>query len=100
MGNICQSIPSDPADVHSSSIDQDLKKEKEKMHKEQRFILLLLGPGESGKSTVLKQMKILGESGADGGGFTAKDRDYYKPVIRSQIIQNSQILVEGAASLC
>jgi len=99
MGNICQATPSDPADVKSSSIDQDLKKEKEKMHKEQRFILLLLGPGESGKSTILKQMKILAESGVDGGGFTEKDRNFYKPVIRSQIIQNSQILVEGATAL-
>jgi len=69
------------------------------MKKNTHFVLLLLGPGESGKSTVLKQMKIITEPGLDGGGFTDKDRENYKPIVRSLLLQNAQILVDGATAL-
>jgi len=43
-------------DLSLKSLDKDLKKQ---------IKILLLGPGESGKSTIFKQMKII----QDEGGF-------------------------------
>lgn len=41
----------------SKQIDVDLRKQMEESKKQVK--MLLLGPGESGKSTVFKQMKII-----------------------------------------
>lgn len=41
-----------------------------------------LGAGESGKSTIVKQMKIIHES-----GFTSEDFKQYRPVVYSNTIQ-------------
>ena len=43
------------------------------------------GAGESGKSTIVKQMKIIHES-----GFTSEDFKQYRPVVYSNTIQVSQ----------
>lgn len=40
--------------------------------------MLLLGAGESGKSTILKQMKLINH-----GSYTAEERDSYK--VRSPV---------------
>ena len=47
--------------------------------------MLLSGAGESGKSTIVKQMKIIHES-----GFTSEDFKQYRPVVYSNTIQVSQ----------
>ena len=47
--------------------------------------LSILGAGESGKSTIVKQMKIIHES-----GFTSEDFKQYRPVVYSNTIQVSQ----------
>ena len=44
--------------------------------------LLLLGAGESGKSTIVKQMKIIHET-----GYSDEERKQYKPVVYSNTIQ-------------
>jgi len=66
-------------------INEELKKAKQQMRKTHK--LLLLGTGESGKTTFVKQMKIL-----YGGGFTEEE----KAVYRVDIINN---LVEGMTTL-
>jgi len=45
--------------------------------------MLLLGAGESGKSTVLKQMKLIHH-----GGYNDSERDSYKEIIFSNTIQS------------
>lgn len=52
--------------------------------------LLLLGAGESGKSTIMKQVKILYL-----GGFNAEERKMFKQAIERNVIQNMQGLIEG-----
>ncbi|XP_055356165.1 guanine nucleotide-binding protein G(o) subunit alpha [Paramacrobiotus metropolitanus] len=56
--------------------------------------LLLLGAGESGKSTIVKQMKIIHES-----GFTAEDYRQYKPVVYSNTIQSMAAILRAMATL-
>lgn len=52
--------------------------------------VLLLGTGESGKSTILKQMKILYDE-----GFNAIDKETYKVVLRRNVVESMQTLLEG-----
>merc|ERR1712137_432420 len=56
--------------------------------------LLLLGPGESGKSTIFKQMKILG-----AGGYSPEDLKSFKPVIASNCITQIQVLISALQQL-
>jgi len=52
--------------------------------------LLLLGAGESGKSTIFKQMKIL-----YGVGFSEEERDNYKRFVYSNIIEAMKAICEA-----
>lgn len=48
--------------------------------------MLLLGAGESGKSTILKQMKLINE-----GSYTDKEREAYKEIIYSNTVQSMHV---------
>ena len=50
--------------------------------------ILLLGTGESGKSTVVKQMKIIHMN-----GFTEKEIDNFTLTVRGNLIDSMMILV-------
>jgi len=56
--------------------------------------LLLLGAGESGKSTVAKQMKIIHLN-----GFTDEERKDFKSIIWSNVVGSIRVLVEAAQNL-
>lgn len=56
--------------------------------------LLLLGAGESGKSTVLKQMRLI-----HGSGFTEAEKVQYSKVIWSDAVQSMRILIQSAHAL-
>jgi hypothetical protein len=56
--------------------------------------VLLLGSGESGKSTVLKQMRLL-----HGDGFTSFERKQYTIVIWCDTVQSMRILIQQAKAL-
>lgn len=53
-----------------------------------------LGAGESGKSTILKQMKILHQ-----GGYSEAERESYREIIWSNTIQSMQVLVRGMKTI-
>jgi G-protein alpha subunit len=55
----------------------------------------LIGPGESGKSTVFKQMKILQQE----GGFLEDELLAFAPIIVSNTISQMRVLVQNAARL-
>jgi len=57
--------------------------------------LLLLGPGESGKSTIFKQMKILQIE----GGFTKDEMNTYRFVVYSNCISQMKVLVNAVEKL-
>jgi len=78
------------AAANSKKLEQinrnDFKKEQ------QRVKLLLLGAGESGKSTIFKQLKILYSVEK---GYTPKEREQAKPYIYSNVFTNMRTVLEN-----
>ncbi|SCU99936.1 LAMI_0G01816g1_1 [Lachancea mirantina] len=70
----------------NAAIEQSLQLQRQKERNEVK--LLLLGAGESGKSTVLKQLRLMHQ-----GGFSDQERCQYKQVIWADAIQSLKILV-------
>jgi hypothetical protein len=61
------------------------------VQQEQKVIkLLLLGTGESGKSTIFKQMQILYQS-----GFSEFEKATFRHVLRRNIVESMQTLIHG-----
>ncbi|KAI7862133.1 guanine nucleotide-binding protein subunit alpha [Spinellus fusiger] len=80
------------AKQRSRRIDKTLHSEKGKSKNEVK--LLLLGTGESGKSTILKQMRLIHE-----GGFSATERMSYHKIIISNTIQSMQTILQAMAAM-
>lgn len=72
----------------SDAIEAQLKKDRLAMRSEIK--MLLLGAGESGKSTVLKQMKLIHE-----GSYTQEERESYLEIILSNTIQSMHVLLDA-----
>jgi len=75
----------------NKQINEDIKLEKKKLRN--TYKILLLGCGEAGKSTFIKQMKII-HSGEDEGGWSDEDKQKYRKEILVNVIQCLQILLE------
>jgi len=75
------------------AMDRKISKDQHTaMRKNEDLIkLLLLGAGESGKSTIFKQMKIL-----YGEAWDADEMASLKPVVFANIIQNMRLVLEYA----
>lgn len=80
------------AQQRSREIDEDLRRDQERASREVK--LLLLGAGESGKSTVVKQIKIIHES-----YFTKEECLEYKPVVHNNTIQSLIAVIKGMNKL-
>ncbi|XP_077686996.1 guanine nucleotide-binding protein G(o) subunit alpha isoform X5 [Eretmochelys imbricata] len=76
----------------SKAIEKNLKEDGITAAKDVK--LLLLGAGESGKSTIVKQMKIIHED-----GFSGEDVKQYKPVVYSNTIQSLAAIVRAMDTL-
>jgi len=72
----------------NKEINKLLDKEKEKLKNE--VVLLLLGQGESGKSTVAKQLRIL-----NSRPWTETERMTYKEIIISNVLKSVRDVVEA-----
>lgn len=88
MGN----LGSSEASKANDDINSSLRKEKARIESEIK--LLLLGAGESGKSTIAKQMKFLFMD-----GFNKEERDSYKGIIASNTVGSMRVLVAAAADM-
>eukprot|EP01117_Protostelium_nocturnum_P008987 TRINITY_DN3227_c1_g1_i1.p1 TRINITY_DN3227_c1_g1~~TRINITY_DN3227_c1_g1_i1.p1 ORF type:complete len:368 (-),score=89.64 TRINITY_DN3227_c1_g1_i1:48-1121(-) len=94
MGNVnaCSSGGPVPHSEENNKINDQLKRDQKQFRDEIK--LLLLGAGESGKSTVAKQMKILHLD-----GFDASERQSYKEIIHSNILTSMKTLVQATQTL-
>ncbi|XP_029990361.1 guanine nucleotide-binding protein G(i) subunit alpha-2-like [Sphaeramia orbicularis] len=76
----------------SKMIDKNLREDGEKAAREVK--LLLLGAGESGKSTIVKQMKIIHED-----GYSEDECKQYRAVVYSNTIQSIVTIIKAMANL-
>jgi len=83
----------DEAALRSKEIELMLKEASKKKNKQVK--ILLLGPGESGKSTIFKQMKII----QDNGGFAPDELREYIHIIHTNILSQMKILIQAAVNL-
>lgn len=58
------------------------------------IIYILLGAGESGKSTIVKQMKIIHET-----GYSKEECEQYRPVVFSNTIQSLMAIIRAMGIL-
>ncbi|KAH8835030.1 heterotrimeric G protein alpha subunit B [Flagelloscypha sp. PMI_526] len=80
------------ARARNAAIDAQLKRDRALAKNEIK--MLLLGAGESGKSTVLKQMKLIHH-----GGYNPQERDSYREIIYSNTIQSMCAILEAMPEL-
>ncbi|XP_046405449.1 guanine nucleotide-binding protein G(i) subunit alpha [Ischnura elegans] len=80
------------AAARSKKIDKDLRADGERAAREVK--LLLLGAGESGKSTIVKQMKIIHET-----GYSKEECEQYRPVVYSNTIQSLMAIIRAMGQL-
>ncbi|KAG5519708.1 hypothetical protein PMAC_001864 [Pneumocystis sp. 'macacae'] len=76
----------------NEEIENQLKKDRITLRNEIK--MLLLGAGESGKSTILKQMKLIHE-----GGYSVEERESFKEIIFSNTIQSMRVILEAMNAL-
>jgi len=93
MGNLCSGSTGSPEDQKKNdSINNELRKDKARLAAEIK--LLLLGAGESGKSTIAKQMKIIHLD-----GFSKEERESYKSIIASNTLGSMRVLATAAQDM-
>lgn len=86
-------ISSTPETKKNSEIEKQLNEDRKRIKSEVK--ILLLGPGESGKSTIFKQMKII----QDNGGYSKDELLEYKYIIFANCISQMKCLVDAGAKL-
>jgi len=84
--------PSRGKDTTTKQLDAEI--EEARQRQKNHVKLLLLGAGESGKSTIAKQMKIIHLN-----GFTDEERKDFKSIIWSNVVGSIRVLVEAAQNL-
>ncbi|XP_014249886.1 guanine nucleotide-binding protein G(i) subunit alpha isoform X1 [Cimex lectularius] len=92
MGCAISSSGEKEAVERSKKIDKDLRADGERAAREVK--LLLLGAGESGKSTIVKQMKIIHET-----GYSKEECEQYRPVVYSNTIQSLMAIIRAMGQL-
>lgn len=85
MGN-CVSQNDKEAVQRSQEIDKRIAEDAQKFKKECK--ILLLGSGESGKSTIVKQMKIIHKK-----GFSRDELIQYRPIIYRNLLESAHNII-------
>ncbi|KAK8550382.1 hypothetical protein V6N13_118902 [Hibiscus sabdariffa] len=94
MGLLCsKSHRYNEADAEENAQDAEIERRIDQERKAEKHIqkLLLLGAGESGKSTIFKQIKLLFQT-----GFDEEELKSYISVIHANIYQTLKILYDGS----
>jgi len=113
MGQCCSSRETNSEQaikkLRDQEIDEQLKKDRQKMSNEVKLLLLgmcvqyksqcclyinmcdhVSGAGESGKSTLLKQMRII-----HGGGFQLEEKLSYREIVYSNVIESMKSILSA-----
>ncbi|KAI5828615.1 hypothetical protein K523DRAFT_244126 [Schizophyllum commune Tattone D] len=83
----CASKPVDlEAKARSDDIDKMIEEDGKRLKKECK--ILLLGSGESGKSTIVKQMKIIHQD-----GFSQDELIAFRPIIHRNVLDSAKAIL-------
>jgi len=93
MGNVCGG-PGDDGEATQTSKRLDTALFKEQTADKQMIKLLLLGSGECGKSTILKQMKIL-----HCNGFSVDEKKHALDLVYKNTLESIQTLCNACMNL-
>ncbi|KAH9321129.1 hypothetical protein KI387_015768, partial [Taxus chinensis] len=94
MGSMCsKQNPVAEADVEEKAQATEIDRRISQEAKAEKHIqkILLLGAGESGKSTIFKQIRVLFQT-----GFGEAERRNYTSVIHANVYQSIKILYDGS----
>ncbi|XP_055336048.1 guanine nucleotide-binding protein subunit alpha-14-like isoform X2 [Paramacrobiotus metropolitanus] len=86
MSNLCCHSCDNEIDRLEREINRAIERERKKMRRQIK--VLFLGTGEAGKSTIVKQMKII-----HGDGYANQERMSYVRHIHSNLLESIQLLV-------
>uniref|UniRef100_UPI0037E80BBE guanine nucleotide-binding protein subunit alpha-14-like n=1 Tax=Semicossyphus pulcher TaxID=241346 RepID=UPI0037E80BBE len=92
MAGCCVSAEERENQRINEEIEKQLRKDKKDSRRELK--LLLLGTGESGKSTFIKQMRII-----HGGGYSDEDKRSYAKLVFQNIYTSMQSMVRAMEML-
>lgn len=92
MAGCCVSAEDRENQRINEEIEKQLRRDKKDSRRELK--LLLLGTGESGKSTFIKQMRII-----HGGGYTDEDKKSYAKLVFQNIYTSMQVMVRAMEAL-
>jgi len=89
-------VPSSPVDSEARARNDEIETQlkRDRLQAKNEIKMLLLGAGESGKSTVLKQMKLIHH-----GGYNDAERESYKEIIYSNTIQSMRAILDAMPHL-
>lgn len=76
----------------NDEIENQLKRDRMLMRNEVK--MLLLGAGESGKSTILKQMKLIHDN-----GYSIDERESFREIIFSNTVQSMRVILEAMEAM-
>ncbi|TEB37720.1 heterotrimeric G-protein alpha subunit, GPA3-like protein [Coprinellus micaceus] len=82
----CVSTADRAGKARSDEIDRQIEEDNRRFKRECK--ILLLGSGESGKSTIVKQMKIIHKN-----GFSPAELAEYRPVVYKNVLDSAQQVV-------
>ncbi|KAI8578345.1 hypothetical protein K450DRAFT_247475 [Umbelopsis ramanniana AG] len=88
----CQSTFDREGKSRNDQIDDQIRRDKVNLKNEIK--MLLLGAGESGKSTILKQMKLIHD-----GGYSEDEREAFREIIYSNTVQSMRVILEAMETL-
>ncbi|XP_075583347.1 guanine nucleotide-binding protein subunit alpha-14 [Pelecanus crispus] len=92
MAGCCLSAEEKESQRISAEIERQLRRDKRDARRELK--LLLLGTGESGKSTFIKQMRII-----HGSGYTEDDRKGFTKLVYQNIFTAMQAMIRAMDTL-
>lgn len=92
VGACCLSEEAKEARRINDEIERQLRRDKKESRKE--FKLLLLGTGESGKSTFIKQMRII-----HGSGYSEEDKRGFTRLVYQNIFTAMQSMIHAMDTL-
>ncbi|KAM3589579.1 Guanine nucleotide-binding protein alpha-2 subunit [Umbelopsis sp. WA50703] len=89
---VCLSTDEKQDRDRSQQIDRQLEEDNKRLKRECK--ILLLGSGESGKSTIVKQMKIIHQN-----GYTKEELFTWRPTVYKNVVDSIKTLVGAVIKL-